>query len=135
MVTAPALTMSAMTVSSGVLPPPSELLAWMVGAGAGEAGAPAQSTIRPFDADTLRATLNHPDVVLVEPYLTGTSVPFVTEALRDIPHRVLALGVGRQELRRYGTPAEHIAAHGLDAASLRARIADFLAAKPVVRTP
>jgi transketolase len=33
-------------------------------------------------------------------------------------------------LRRYGTPDEHIAAHGLDAASLRARIADFLPAKP-----
>jgi transketolase len=93
------------------------------------------TTIRPFDADTLRATLSHPDVVLVEPYLTGTSVPFVAEALRDIPHRVLALGVGRQELRRYGTPAEHIAAHGLDAVSLRARIADFLSAKPLVRTP
>jgi transketolase len=86
-------------------------------------------TIRPFDAHTLRATLSNPDVVLVEPYLTGTSVPFVAEALRDIPHRVLALGVGRQELRRYGTPAEHIAAHGLDAVSLRARIADFLSAK------
>ena len=88
------------------------------------------TTIRPFDARTLRATLSHPDVVLVEPYLTGTSVPFVAEALRDIPHRVLALGVGRQELRRYGTPAEHIAAHGLDAVSLRARIADFLSPKP-----
>jgi transketolase len=88
------------------------------------------TTIRPFDADTLRATLSNPDVVLVEPYLTGTSVPFVAEALRDIPHRVLALGVGRQELRRYGTPAEHIAAHSLDAVSLRARIADFLSAKP-----
>jgi len=84
------------------------------------------TTIRPFDADTLRATLSNPDVVLVEPYLTGTSVPFVAEAMRDIPHRVLALGVGRQELRRYGTPAEHIAAHGLDAVGLRARIADFL---------
>jgi len=92
------------------------------------------TTIRPFDAHTLRATLSHPDVVLVEPYLTGTSVPFVAEALRDIPHRVLALGVGRRELRRYGTPAEHIAAHGLDAVSLRARIADFLSAKPLVRT-
>jgi transketolase len=91
------------------------------------------TTIRPFDARTLRATLSHPDVVLVEPYLTGTSVPFVAEALRDIPHRVLALGVGPQELRRYGTPAEHIAAHGLDAVSLRARIADFLSAKPVGR--
>jgi transketolase len=91
------------------------------------------TTIRPFDAHTLRATLSQPDVVLVEPYLAGTSVPFVAEALRDIPHRVLALGVGRQELRRYGTPAEHIAAHGLDAVSLRARIADFLSAKPVGR--
>jgi transketolase len=86
------------------------------------------TTIRPFDAHTLRATLSHPDVVLVEPYLTGTSVTFVAEALRDIPHRILALGVGRQELRRYGTPAEHIAAHGLDAVSLRTRIADFLSA-------
>jgi transketolase len=88
------------------------------------------TTVRPFDAHSLRATLSIPDVVLVEPYLTGTSVPFVAEALRDIPHRVLALGVGRQELRRYGTPAEHIAAHGLDAVSLRARIADFLSPKP-----
>jgi transketolase len=92
------------------------------------------TTIRPFDAHTLRATLSSPDVVLVEPYLAGTSVPFVAEALRDIPHRVLALGVGPQELRRYGTPAEHIAAHGLDAVSLRGRIADFLSAKPLVRT-
>jgi transketolase len=92
------------------------------------------ATIRPFDAQTLRATLSSPHVVLVEPYLTGTSVPFVAEALKDIPHRVLALGVGRQELRRYGTPAEHIAAHGLDAVSLRARIADFLSAKPLVRS-
>jgi transketolase len=48
------------------------------------------ATIRPFDAHTLRATLSNPNVVLVEPYLTGTSVPFVAEALRDIPHRVLA---------------------------------------------
>jgi transketolase len=91
------------------------------------------ATIRPFDSHALRATLSNPAVVLVEPYLTGTSVPFVAEALRDIPHRVLALGVGREELRSYGTPAEHIAAHGLDAASLRARIADFVSAKPPAR--
>jgi transketolase len=86
------------------------------------------ATIRPFDVAALRATLGAADVVLVEPYLAGTSVPAVAEALRDIPHRVLGLGVGREELRRYGTRAEHRAAHGLDAASLRARIGDFLAA-------
>jgi transketolase len=85
------------------------------------------ATIRPFDGATLRATLGRPDVVVVEPYLAGTSVSFVAGALSDIPHRVTGLGVGREELRRYGTPAEHEAAHGLDAASLRAAIEGFLA--------
>lgn len=85
------------------------------------------ATVRPFDAATLRATLGRPDVVVVEPYLAGTSVPFVAAALSDIPHRVIGLGVGREELRHYGTPAEHEAAHGLDPASLRARIESFLA--------
>jgi transketolase len=88
------------------------------------------ATIRPFDAAALRATLRQPDVVLVEPYLAGTSVPFVAGALSDIPHRVIGLGVGRDELRHYGTVAEHEAAHGLDAASLRARIGGFLTCSP-----
>ena len=35
-----------------------------------------------------------PDVVLVEPYLAGTSTRFANEALEDRPHRVLGLGVG-----------------------------------------
>ncbi len=96
------------------------------------------STVRPFDQHTLRATLAAPVVVLVEPYLAGTSVPEVTSALADLPHRVLGLGVSRQELRRYGTPQEHQAAHGLDAASLRERIAGFIAAgraAPAARLP
>jgi transketolase len=84
------------------------------------------ATIRPFDAATTRATLGKPDIVIVEPYLAGTSVTVATEALSDVPHRILGLGVGRDELRRYGTPAEHQAAHGLDAAGLRARIDGFL---------
>ncbi len=85
------------------------------------------ATIRPFDSRTLRATLREPNVVLVEPYLAGTSVPAVSEALADRPHRVLGLGVAREELRRYGTLAEQQRAYGLDPASLRARIDLFLA--------
>ncbi|MDX3238815.1 transketolase [Streptomyces sp. ME03-5709C] len=88
------------------------------------------STVRPFDAAGLRAAVagtDAADVVLVEPYLAGTSAYFATEALLDLPHRVLALGTAREELRRYGTGQEHAAAHGLDAASLRARVAGFLA--------
>jgi transketolase len=84
-------------------------------------------TIRPFDRQTFRATLAAPAIVLVEPYLQGTSVPEVTAALADLPHRVLGLGVAREELRHYGTPEEHQAAHGLDPASLRDRIATFVA--------
>jgi transketolase len=96
------------------------------------------STVRPFDRHTLRATLGAPAVVLVEPYLAGTSVPEVATALADLPHRVLGLGVSREELRRYGTPQEHQAAHGLDAASLRERIAGFIdadRAAPAARLP
>ena len=83
-------------------------------------------TIRPFDRQTLRATLSAPVVVLVEPYLAGTSVHEVATALADLPHRVLGLGVGREELRHYGTPQQHQAAHGLDATSLREQIAGFI---------
>ena len=84
------------------------------------------ATIRPLDTATLRGTLGEAAVVLAEPYLAGTSVPAVSEALRDIPHRILGLGVGRAELRRYGTAAEHQAAHGLDARSLRQSVTGFL---------
>ena len=85
-------------------------------------------TVRPFDAAGLRAALptGTPDVVLVEPWLAGTSVRPVVEALRDVPHRLLPLGVGRTELRNYGSPEEHIAAHGLDAAGIRRSLDTFL---------
>jgi len=86
-------------------------------------------TVRPFDAGTLRQAVGaagRTDVVLAEPYLAGTSSHEVNEALIDVPHRVLGLGVARAELRHYGTPADHAAAHGLDTASLRMRISAFL---------
>lgn len=84
------------------------------------------ATVRPFDAGTLRATLDAPDVVLVEPYLAGTSTAQVARALADVRHRTLGLGVGQGELRRYGTWTEHEAAHGLDEPGLRRSITRFL---------
>jgi transketolase len=86
------------------------------------------ATVRPFDVPALLAGPVH-QVVLVEPYLAGTSVAVVSAALSHVPHRVLGLGVGRQELRRYGTPEQHDAAHGLDAAGLRAQIRKWVAAR------
>jgi transketolase len=83
------------------------------------------NTPRPFDAEGLRA-LAEAEVVLVEPYLSGTSARQVQAALSDLPHRELHLGVGRSEVRRYGTWRDHAQAHGLDAAGLRKSIDAFL---------
>jgi len=83
------------------------------------------NTPRPLDAEGLRA-LAEGEVVMVEPYLSGTSARQVAEALGDRPHRVLHLGVGRDEVRRYGSWEDHARAHGLDAAGLRAPIKEFL---------
>ncbi|MEU0356743.1 transketolase family protein [Streptomyces cyaneofuscatus] len=87
------------------------------------------TTVRPFDGAGLRRAVGTgpgADVVIVEPYLAGTSTAAANEALMELPHRVLGLGVGRAELRRYGQMQEHLAAHGLDARGLRARITGFL---------
>jgi transketolase len=86
-------------------------------------------TPRPFDEDGLRrlvAGTDTGDVVLVEPYLAGTSSAVASGALVSVPHRLLALGVGRHDPRRYGEPTDHARIHGLDAAGLRASICAFI---------
>jgi len=86
------------------------------------------ATVRPFDGAGLRSALGEgTDVVLVEPYLAGTSSGEVAVALVDHAHRLLALGVPNAEFRHYGSGPEHRAAHGLDAAGIRASLDRFLA--------
>jgi transketolase len=85
------------------------------------------SRVRPFDGRGLRA-LDPTEVVLVEPYQAGTSSAAVADALADRPHRLLALGVRNPELHRYGTNADHRAAHGLDARGIRGAIQGWVAA-------
>ncbi len=93
----------------------------------------------PARGGTLRATFAGEAIVLVEPTLAGTSTAPVSNALSDVPHRLLGLGVPNTEHRHDGTPAEHDAAHGLDAAGLRRSITAFLepAGRPIGsgRTP
>jgi transketolase len=95
------------------------------------------ATVRPFPHDALQAAFRGTDVVLVEPYLAGTSAAEVATALADRPHRLLALGVPNAEFRRYGGPDQHRAAHGLDAAGIRASLERFLflARVPAGRVP
>ena len=83
------------------------------------------TSVRPFDGEGLRA-LGLSSVVLVEPYLAGTSAHLVSAALAGRAHRLLSLGVRRSELRRYGTPSYHAALHGLDAIGIRSSVMSFL---------
>lgn len=89
------------------------------------------ATPYPLDAPALREQMTGADVAIVEPYLQGTSAAALGEALSDLPHRLLTIGVPNTEHRRYGTAAEHDAAHGLDAAGIRARIERFTRATRV----
>ncbi len=88
------------------------------------------ATVRPLDRTGLRAAVllaDQQDLVLVEPYLAGTSAHLAGEALEDVPHRIRALGVGRdQELRQYGSAFALNAAHGLDVPGIAASVAAFL---------
>ena len=88
------------------------------------------STIRPFDRAGLRAAVGattKPNVVIVEPYLRGTSAHEVAEALGDVPHRLRSHGVKRdQEVRAYGNAADHDKLHGIDAESLAGSITEFV---------
>lgn len=83
---------------------------------------------RPLDTAGLRALAEDAGdtVVLVEPYLEGTSSRLVSQTLSDRPHRLLAIGVGREEVRRYGSAEDHERLHGLDAEGIAARLRGFL---------
>ncbi|GGU36288.1 transketolase family protein [Lentzea flava] len=87
------------------------------------------ATVRPFDSDGLRRAVeetDHADVLVVEPYLEGTSAHLVSEALQQIPHRVRYVGVKRHaELRNYGTAEDHDAAHDLDVVGLGSAVRSF----------
>ncbi|MET1076169.1 MAG: transketolase [Umezawaea sp.] len=84
------------------------------------------ATIRPFDAEGLRRAVcaaDRADVLLVEPYLEGTSAHLVSEALADVPSRLRSLGVQREaELHAYGTAEDHDSAHDLDVLGISAAV-------------
>lgn len=82
------------------------------------------ATASPLDRRGLRASVLGTDVVLIEPYLAGTSAGRVAEALSDRPIRLRSHGTALAELHHYGTPAEHRAAHGLDARGIRSFVTE-----------
>lgn len=80
----------------------------------------------PIDARTLSAAVISDRIVVVEPYLEGTTVAQVAKALSDRPMIVDAIGVRDPELRMYGTPRDLRSAHGLDADGIRLSLGRIL---------
>jgi transketolase len=88
------------------------------------------ATIRPFDHLGLLTAARRasPKIVLVEPYLRGTSAHEVANALVSVPHRLLTLGVERDtEVHAYGTPEDHDRVHGLHPEGIAQAVGCFLA--------
>lgn len=91
---------------------------------AGEGHAVAYTaTPVPLDRDGLRElSAGFDRVVILEPFLEGTTAAAVGAALGGSGIRIQHVGVGIGEQRRYGTPADHARLHGLDAPGIRRRL-------------
>lgn len=83
------------------------------------------TTPNPLDEQALRGAARSDRLVVVEPYLAGTSAGPVTRAFAHRAMQYRFHGVTDPELRRYGTPGEHRVAQGLDPAGIRSVIADI----------
>lgn len=84
-------------------------------------------TPTPLDAAGLRASVTGTDLLVVEPWLAGTSTGRAADALADRAMRYHAHGVTDPGAAHYGTPAQHAAFHGLDPTGIRHRIEEVLA--------
>lgn len=84
------------------------------------------TTLVPLDTATLvRDAAPSPKVVVVEPAYEGTSSAQVMAALSHRPTQLLAIGVPRRFIERYGTAAQHDAALGLDVRAIHERLLAF----------
>jgi transketolase len=84
------------------------------------------TTVAPFDGETLRATNQSSNIVVVEPYYEGALVPNVCAAMKQTQIRVEAIGVPHMVLSHYGNPEQHDEELGLTPEGIRRRIEQFL---------
>jgi transketolase len=84
------------------------------------------TTLNPFDADTLGRELAGDDVVVVEPFFSGTLAGPISEALRDRPTQLHFVGVPRAVIRDYGTAGQLDHVLGLDAAGIHRQVASAI---------
>ena len=87
------------------------------------------TSVRPFDGEGLRALVASSAsgrVVLVEPYLAGTSAFACLVGVGGRAHRLLSLGVGAFGAAAVRDACRPRRVHGLDAAGIRRSLTEFL---------
>lgn len=85
------------------------------------------TTLAPFDAHTLKENLAPSgQVLLVEPFYSGTLTQHVCSSVTPKPVSVTAIGVPHAFLTHYGSPGEHDQAIGLTHENIRAKIQALL---------
>jgi transketolase len=84
------------------------------------------TTVVPFDAETLRATIQGQKIVLADPYYTGCLTADICAAMRRIPIVIESIGVPHIVLNHYGTPQQHDEALGFTPQGIHKRITEFL---------
>jgi len=65
------------------------------------------TTLRPFDAETLKSFLTEKKILLCEPYYSGALLSEIIEALPGLNLRISTVGVPKKFLRKYGSMIEH----------------------------
>ncbi len=86
------------------------------------------TTVKPFDAETLReVTRGGSKVIVCEPYYMGTVSFDVSQALKGLTYAVDFVGVPHEFLYDYGTKEEHDIQLGLTAKDIKSKVLGFIA--------
>lgn len=80
------------------------------------------TTVAPFDAATLQATVGNGKIVICEPYYSGAVATHVLKALPGERLAIEMVGVPLQFLTNYGRAQEHHQAIGFTAENVRAKL-------------
>ena len=83
------------------------------------------STIQPFDINALLDHFNE-KIIVCEPFFEGTLAQIITEKLQGKRVAIKSIGIPREVIRNYGNKLEKDSYYGLQAATLKNSILDFI---------
>lgn len=84
------------------------------------------TTVAPFDRETLAMNSASGKILIVEPFYSGTLIDEVVSSLKGRSFTFEMIGVPKEFLDHYGTPAEHDEATGLNAGNIKYKLSALI---------